>query len=275
MSLYHYTNIQSVYSILSHQKLWLTDVRFLNDARELQEGLETITNNLNHIQGTVLMNFNYMDKAIDYVRGAFKGDWQSYDVDEDPLFIFSLSSKKNLLSQWRAYGNYAIEFDIEKLKEKVGNIFECRYEKKKKLLISTEHISNAVERISVDMKNNEGNLGPQSIDALMDLIKEAATYKNEHFREEKESRIIRSSDDSSYPNNVKYRHRDNMLIPFIEIDISLDCIKSIQIGPMKDQDLSYTSLKGFVGNIVKNWQVDSSNVEYELNVEKSDIPYRE
>jgi len=31
----------------------------------------------------------------------------------------------------------------------------------------------------------------------------------------------------------------------------------------------------FVKKIEKKWQTDSSNIEYELLVEKSDIPYRE
>ena len=37
ISLYHYTNVDAVYSILQTKKIWLTDVRFLNDTSELQE----------------------------------------------------------------------------------------------------------------------------------------------------------------------------------------------------------------------------------------------
>lgn len=42
MNLYHYTDVNAVKSILERKKLWLTDVRFLNDAEEMSEGFKII-----------------------------------------------------------------------------------------------------------------------------------------------------------------------------------------------------------------------------------------
>ncbi len=75
-------------------------------------------------------------------------------------------------------------------------------------------------------------------------------------------------------NDIQYRMRENILIPYVEIEISLDCIKRIHIGPIRDQELAYASMSSFVRGIEKEWQVESNNIEYWLEVVKSDIPYR-
>jgi hypothetical protein len=66
-----------------------------------------------------------------------------------------------------------------------------------------------------------------------------------------------------------------MLVPYIEVEISMDCIKSIMVGPVKNQELAYISMQEFVKQKEAMWQDKSGNAEYGLPVIKSEIPYRE
>lgn len=43
MSLFHYTDVESAHSMLTHNKLWLTDVRFSNDSQELHDGIAKLS----------------------------------------------------------------------------------------------------------------------------------------------------------------------------------------------------------------------------------------
>ena len=274
MSLYHYTGVQAVHSILKSSKIWMTDIRFLNDTRELHDGLDILTEQLKKAMPGLFSNFEYKDKAVGYIRDALE-DHISFGTEEEPIFVFSLSSKKDALSQWRAYGSYAIEFDQAALKDEVEFLKQCIYERKEKIGKAKSNVANAIAIISQEMAKHDGCLSPDSIDALIKLVSDAATFKNSGFIEERESRIILPANDSKYPNNIEYRPKGDMLIPYIELNVSLDCIKSVQVGPTKEQDLAYASMKAFVENIERNWQIDSGNIEYELLVEKSDIPYRD
>ena len=43
-SLFHYTDIGAVASIIKNNVLWLTDSQFLNDTQELHDGIAQIQN---------------------------------------------------------------------------------------------------------------------------------------------------------------------------------------------------------------------------------------
>lgn len=273
MSLFHYTNVHAVQSILSNKKIWLTDIRYLNDSQELHDGFSVLEKSLKNPKQSLFTDLEYKEKAIECIKNMlFQGG--SYSENLEPIYIFSLSSTDDLLSQWRAYGTYAIEFDKSVLEEYVGSIKECIYEKKEKKGKATIGLTNAIDTISKEMATCNGCLGPLSTDVLIKLVFDAAYFKHHGFAEENEHRIIKQSEYTNNHNTTKYRTKDNLLIPYIEMDISLDCIKSIQVGPMKNQRLAYKSMQDFVSKIENQWQNNSANIEYYLPVIESGIPYR-
>lgn len=269
MSLYHYTNAQAVYSILNNRSIWLTDIRFLNDTEELHDGLTMLEETLiNHVD--VDVEHKYKDQAINAIQHSLINT-ETAGMELEPLFVFSLSSEKDQLSQWRAYGSYAIEFDQEILKDATSNISTCIYDLLEKVQRSTSEVEKSTKIIANEIETNSGSLGPNSIDALIDIVYGAATFKHDGFKEEKESRILMQANDT---NPVKYRVKNEILIPYIEIEIPLDCVKSIQVGPMENQDLAYMSMSDYALQVEREWQNETSNIEYWLQVEKSPIPYR-
>lgn len=273
MALYHYTDLAAVYSILKNNSIWMTDIRYLNDSHELHDGINVLLEGIQNPEPDVFANQDYYEKARDYLADSLLS-LGKYGASEDPLFVFSLSSEADCLSQWRAYGSFAIEFDEDILISEVANISKCIYKKKDKLSKARFQARDLITAVSNDMHKNNGCLGPNSMEAVVSLSNAAASYKHAGFAEEQESRLVMASNDSVFPNNVLYRPKGDILIPYVEATIGLDCIKSITVGPVKNQELSLASLSEFVSNIERNWQVDSNNIEYELSVKKSKIPYR-
>lgn len=272
MPLFHYTHANAVHSILQNQKLWLTDIRFLNDSQELHDGIGRLSDALKTPMPGLFENHDYSTKAIEYLRDAF-GDTVSYGIDSEPIFVFSFARIGNLLSQWRAYGNYAIEFDEDLLQEFIPKLSPCIYDPKLKSGSAITAVTKAITAISQDMGRNDGCTGVESIDSLGDLVALAATFKHEGFSEEQEVRIIARAEEGD--DSIAYTPKGNKLIPYLEVPISLDCIKAIHVGPMSEQDLAYRSMSAFVRKVEKAWQEDSANIEYWLRVEQSSIPYRE
>lgn len=271
MSLFHFTDAEAVYSILLNKSIWLTDLRFLNDSRELYDGVDAFSKALENPRHGLFTNNDYRKKSTEYLRRAFS-DTVSFGINEEPVFVFSLSRIGNQLSQWRAYGSYAIEFEEKILRDEVSTLRECVYLQNKKNEIAKYAVTTALADISQEMGDNEGRAGIESLNSLSKIMELAATFKDEGFSEEQEIRIVAQSVEGD--DSIKFRPKCNKLIPYLEMSISLDCIKAIHIGPMGEQELAYTSMAAFIRKIEKDWQTESSNIEYELGVKKSSIPYR-
>lgn len=105
--IYHYTNADGLVGIVSSGSLWATDLRFVNDASELDHALKS------------------MEAAIERARGRFTSPTQANLLDRlddavghremfPSVHSVSFSANGDLLSQWRAYGGdgggYAIGF---------------------------------------------------------------------------------------------------------------------------------------------------------------------
>lgn len=274
MSLFHFTDASAVHSILTNQTIWLTDFRFLNDSRELFDGIDIFSEALKHPIHGFFSSVQYKKDSIEYLKKSFS-DSCSFGINEEPIFIFSLSRVGALLSQWRSYGSYAIEFDEKAFKTEFPDLKACIYKTEEKIKTATALSTNSLAKISQDMKANEGRIGISSLDSLVDIMGHAAVFKDAGFAEEQEMRIVEKASVMEGDDNIKFRQKNNILIPYIEKNISLDCIRAIHVGPMQDQELAFISMAAFVRNIEKNWQIESSNIEYELRISKSQIPYRE
>lgn len=267
MPLYHYTDAHAVHSILKTKKIRLTDIRFLNDTAELLEGLSILEDTL----------INEIDSDLKYAGEAAKMIHRSLinvetsNNDLNPLYVFSLTSESDQLSQWKAYGPYALEFDEELLREHVEILAPCIYDFNEKIKRSMSEVKKSVNVISEEMEKQGGSIGPNGYDSMIYLMHDAAAFKHAGFIEENESRIIVPQDEKY---EIQYLPRNSMLIPYIEIEIPLDCIKSIKLGPMKDQELAFISMSDFASQIEREWQNETSNIEYWLKVKKSPIPYR-
>jgi hypothetical protein len=269
-SLFHYTDVGAVKAILEKRELWLTDLRFLNDAQELNDGVVYISDALRKLGKTSAWRDKYFDESISQLTSSFD-DHISIWIDDEPTFVCSFSSAGNQLSQWRAYGGYAIEFDRELLGSDL-ELFDCVYDVAEKVEIAQDMVSTAIDGLAADFRLYDGLAGPDSLDFLTSLIRTASIFKNKSFYEEREVRCVV---DLSIPHkNLRFRQRGNILVPYTIASFSLECVKAIHIGPMRDQELAYISMIALVSLLLQDFVANGGSIEHEIAIVKSDIPYR-
>ena len=257
-------------AILENCELWLTDLRFLNDAQEMNDGVVFVSDALSKEREDFNQLGQYFDDAINLLTSSFD-DHVSIWIDDEPTFVCSFSEAGNQLSQWRAYGGYAIEFDREALSSEL-ELFDCVYDRASKMEIAEEMVSQAIHGLAADFRLYDGSAGPDSLEFLSSLIRTASIFKNESFYEEREVRCVI---DLSIPHkNLRFRQRGNLLIPYTTASFSLRCVKAIHIGPMRDQDLAYTSVSALVSSLLQNYVANGGSIEHEIAIVKSEIPYR-
>ncbi|HDS1039284.1 TPA: DUF2971 domain-containing protein [Stenotrophomonas maltophilia] len=269
-SLYHYTDASAVQSMLVHRKLWLTDLRFMNDSTELLHGIEFLMKALKNQPYGLFYNLIYAEHAVDYLNTSLNL-YQDATRLQDPVFSMSFSEKHDLLSQWRGYGGYAVRFDRQCLEDAGISLLPCIYDTRSKHDHSLVNTSDAGAKISRAMGEHDGALSSGSFDAVVDLIKTAARFKHSGFAEEQEVRMILQPDDSK----IKYRPRGGMLIPYIEVDIPEGAITGVQIGPIRDQALATLSMEMFARSVERAHRSNGGSIEWDIAVTKSETPYRD
>ena len=96
--LYHYTDLNGASGIITSKSLWLTKFHYLNDTSELYYGIKLFKKLVQ----------KYSDKEItspeekDFLLKV--SNRLSVGID-DNICVASFCENKNLLSQWRGYGN--------------------------------------------------------------------------------------------------------------------------------------------------------------------------
>ncbi|WP_460093744.1 DUF2971 domain-containing protein [Pseudomonas sp. S2_B03] len=269
MQLFHYTDAAAVMSIVSKEELWLTDFRYLNDAEEMKGGIEYLRSGLSNYQPSLLASWDHLEKAKDIVSDLFEKH-VSFGIESHPLFVCSFSSAGDRLSQWRSYGNYAVQFDGDALGEAIS-LSKCVYKRDEKIRHSSSAVGDCISIISNDLKNNNGMLTEQALESYAGLIREALTFKHDAFYEEKEIRCVQACDLRNL--DVQYRARGDILIPYLSVPVSRKFIKAIHVGPMKHQELACKSMESFVRGIQDRNGFDIHFDDY-IAVVPSKAPYR-
>ncbi len=107
--LYHYTNGANLIRIIESGKLWATQIACLNDAKEMVHAVELLEAAISvREQAEISDEFSTL-------LTKFRELLANFSPEIVGAFVTSFSERKDDLSQWRAYGGYAIEFDIESL----------------------------------------------------------------------------------------------------------------------------------------------------------------
>lgn len=289
MNLYHYTDLNAVHSILDTHKIRMTDIRFLNDKTEYLQGLEILQEASHEV---FLKNSHYNEEFTNVIDGWFKDAFKELlelQNANEMFYVASFSRSSDTLSQWRSYGMFAIEFDYDKLKNRLFELsvqritqhdgildyelIECHY-----VLNKNDALEEALQKIRANIITTISFwwLDNVPIEKNMHLYKDlkktismlATTFKHASFYEEQEVRLVIS--DKIVSENINFRTKNNILIPFYEFDITAEVISGIKIGPVENQIITEQSLNIF--NAHRSTKLRSE--KYRLAIETSDIPYR-
>lgn len=245
-NVYHYTDLNALVNILHQDKIILraTNILYLNDPHELVEGIEAI----NKIQKTSIQ------------AGAFR----SY-------YITSFSSCKDILSMWGMYaanGNgCALAFDFDELVKGYEIMIKCIYGKDE-----IEQHFNSFHKLSQtgvftsfvgSKRSGEDEVKSREALRVNNIITTCLGAKNEAYRYESETRGVIYCSDCQ---RIKFRTRNNYIVPYIEVLLPKSALKEIVIGPTENTQLKELSISHFL-------QINGYNLNT-IKLIKSSIPYR-
>jgi hypothetical protein len=273
--LYHYTNLDGLLGIINNEELWFSDMYFLNDKSEYELGLNIVIEELEakkegfKILKSTRIFIDALEQAINFIK------------DRDSPYILSLTTNKDLLSQWRAYTDNGIGVNIglskDFFKEAKLQVYKCIYEPK----IQREFIRfiimdaifmfvGAYSSMGLD-KRKEEELTEDDLSEAISIagrhfidrtILACSLIKDISFIEEQEWRALFIN----RTEKIHFLSKKNFYKPFVKIKIeNLDkSIKSVTAGPNPERELCHLSLQ----KLLKSKSLMRTYIDF------STIPYR-
>jgi hypothetical protein len=192
--LYHYSSPGGLLGMMESKSIWMSNIRYQNDSEEY-----------NHI-------FKVFKKVIEEEYPGF--DSKQYFRSEDdrgafvpPIFTFSLTENKDLLSQWRGYcpkGGYSFGFNRDQLNVFIKrfnlSIHQCIYNEDAQRKIIREQVIRFSPQEWADINSGRKQTDSAFMYGLkymwLRLARLAPVLKHHAFEEEVEWRIIKDFEGS-------------------------------------------------------------------------------
>ena len=283
-TLYHYTTLQGLISIITSQRIWATDYRYLNDTSEathlwlmLERRLRTF-----YEEGREYKDID-LPALIEQVRDAALAENKSVQ------FVASFSEARDSLSQWRAYskGNpgVAIGFNSKALNTQwvynpkgephwTGHQFQrVMYISDKADAVFDRALEQLLAKPSSQMYMRNKEL-PFAREFAIWLSLFQIRFKHDAFKEEREWRLSFQRHEKPM-RHQQFRAGKSTLIPYIEAELNKGInneplvqdgeswINEIVIGPSVNTTLTAMSVKQFLlANDLADVQIAASEIPY-------------
>ena len=305
--LYHYTSIEGFMSILQNRDFWISNIRFMNDAKEFENGCEICREILQEKIIDLGKNLDDLQKKHEaYYKGLLNicnGNKSGgiFPIISTDIFALSLCEDGDLLTQWQVYGQGGVSIGFKNRFASIENgialMNEDQYNEELKtidpnqmmphneLRFYTQNViyDNQVKRDLIEFVLKCGidfiNKFPQDdVDMAIEGISDTLFYyfalmKDCHFAHEREKRfLIISNDDDS---RIHFRSRNGVIVPFLKMKIlDLNCRPHIEF-PVEEIVIAPGSKQSYVADSMKYFleKIQMKNLVNKIRL--SDIPYRE
>jgi Protein of unknown function (DUF2971) len=252
--------------IISSKSLWATDYRFLNDRSEFRYGWKLLIDAIDRRESDIRARSSHAwDTIALFVR----------TTDKANAFVVSLTSKGDLLSQWRGYNHgrgFAIGFDDGWLRHNASvqdfDISSVIYEPNDQIAAADTTVDLLVEGLA--------RAHPTYVLELLNIwriqaVKTALRLKDRHFSEEQESRLVWAG--HSWPMHLKTRISPAGLVPYEAFQLDLGALKNSVLHP---QNVGIEEI--IVGPALGEHQVRAVDAllasnHMRLTIKRSAIPY--
>ena len=271
--LYHYTSLDGLIGILQTKSLWCTDTSSLNDPMELKYGKKLVCDKLKEkINANENNNIKkILNDLINHVEG--------FDTILYRVFIACFCDDDNLLSQWRAYAEKGVGYNIgfnfttdTKFSHNPEYISEDSYIILRKIIYDT-NLQNEIITKSIDKiievaemvekywtKQSSGlpvawssQAALETVNILFDIV---MSFKNPVFEREQEWRLIKVIDPDRLFNLLNFRNIYGRLTPYLktiiytnEKDKYFFPVSKIRFGPILDEKITKKNLELYIKNI--------------------------
>jgi hypothetical protein len=253
---YHYTDSAGLLGIIGEGKclFWASDVRFLNDSEELRYAARQFE------QWLLSCHQRTLPTEIGRLLESEPG-----------IYVVCLSERRDSLSQWRAYGDYALGFDLP----------EVRYQNPDRTPVDGELYfpTLAMQGVSYGLDSIaearfeqafEQFEGPWTEHGLTEGIRGRATVlpvlamvKHPCFADEREWRILYCHGGET-PTPEGFRNGPMGVVPYITAQFDKDALREIMVGPGPHQDVRVAGARALL---------DAHGFRH-VAVTKSELPYR-
>lgn len=252
--LYHYTDVAGLIGICSSGSLWATNLRFMNDAKELAHSRKLMLDVLAEAKDKA--GFPAQLELIEEIEKTTTAQWVGYP----DFYATSFTANGDLLSQWRGYGasggGYAIGFDASRLvsppsphpqSDRFLNRVIYQEEIQLRVLRATADkmlgLFAKVDSSSAEMTGARARL----FAALGEVVGFVFSFKDPAWAEEQEWRSVYVLPEGEL-DGVEFRPDGGIAIPYVSLAMGTDPdrrlpIREIVQGPRVDNETSIRSLE--------------------------------
>jgi hypothetical protein len=231
-TIYHYTTAAGLLGIVNTNRLWASDLLYMNDSTEVEYGRQLIIEVAAAVAGEAKCPMAQMlCKSIDtvlYPVGMVSGGF----------YAACFCEEGDLLSQWRGYsggvGGYALGFRSRDLQPFRASTPERRFvlrpvvydPNEQRELIRTfllEVDTALAELLEGDLAQRETDVHTVAYVTIQRQMLECMlTMKNPAFKEEREWRLIhyRSGFSREPEATVEYRPTRSFIVPYVALDVT-------------------------------------------------------
>jgi hypothetical protein len=274
-SLFHYTGIGSLLGIAKSGKVWASHVYYLNDSKEIVHACDLLQNALEP-----RMVFDQLLTAEDRAFGDQFQSWaKSFYNTHYCLFVFSLSEKESLLSQWRSYTPHgkgvSIGFSPQLLDELIQTndlkIARCVYDPVEQRTL----LYGLFDKLLTTFRQERPTFNPSQTTVETryfpflerfrgEVLQVLAIMKHLAFEEEQEWRLITPYFPSYVTPSIQFREGASLLVPYTELSLSgsRPIFEKVILGPTAHENLSMSALSMFLSNQGICNQAVNSHIPY-------------
>ena len=249
---FHYTTIEALFAgIISNKRnpgeeicLWASNCEYMNDPDEIKTGMKF---------------------AEEFLTDLLEEDALFAEDSKDNLlkkiFILSFSECADELPMWNTYGKGGKGINLE------IDLSDYLAHKKHQYLAATLYsypnrargLSEKIKKISENadikekLKDVQLDVDAEILSSLLAMI-----TKNEYYDYEKEVRLACIGSEQ-----VEYRLSNGLIIPYMNVFLEKEKLKSITVGPCADFKLTGKSLRTYLDSIgFEHVQIKQSLINY-------------
>jgi len=265
--IYHYTSLDALINILKPDRnekiyFWASHAEFLNDPLEYKFALSLLKpslekyerENSKHEELSKTLPANFGIRLLELAPG-------------EP-FLLSLSELPDDLSMWRAYGanGSGVSIGLDKnMLEKLGgggncNFLKCSYIEEENIVEMSNFWNSIYDALPDFIK--EGSIDGKYALNFFKILSHCFRLKNKSYSSEIEWRFCRYE----WKENINYRMKNGLVVPYSKLPFDKNIIREIWIGPSAKADLSKKAIKMALKTY--SYNVDQNFVQI------STVPYR-
>lgn len=259
----HYTTLAGLMGIIESGQIWASNVKFLNDSRELDHGLEASREAID-----IILKKRRSLKVWHEALKHASGELEQGKIPNTYAACFC--ARADILSQWRGYGGMeqgvSITFTASDLERRMR---QSKAEYCRVIYGNVTAANKMLASLSSELDIFEDVVGIRSEEhrkeaAYTAVCRLIPRFKHLGFGDEREWRFVVQH--ANIREDVCFRSNRNLIVPYVKLLGGGDKlpIEYITIGPGRDPDLTARSVRVFL-----------AKHGYDLaKVKISKVPYR-